>query len=102
MKCGQWTCFSNFSPEFGFSHFFSKTLLNAKIFSAYSYFFMRNRRTQGNFLNVNGEYGEFRVVCCTQNLLRIRGKNLCLHREDAKRYKTVHISVNNYSNVKVF
>jgi hypothetical protein len=48
------------------------TLLNAKILSAYSYFFMRIRRTQGNFLNVYGEYGEFRVVCGKQNLLTER------------------------------
>jgi hypothetical protein len=35
------------------------------------------------------------VVCGTQNSLRIRGKNLCVHGEDAKRRKTVYISVNN-------
>jgi hypothetical protein len=60
-------------------------------------FSLRIRRTQGNFLSLYGEYGEFRVVCGTQNLLRIRGYNLCVHRKDAKRYKTVHryISVNN-------
>ncbi len=56
---------------------------------------MRIRRTEGNFLSVYGECGEFSVVCDTQNLLRIRGKNLCVRREDAKRYKTVYISVNN-------
>ncbi len=53
-------------------------------------------------LCVLGEYGEFRVVCGTQNLLRIRGKNLCIHREDVKRYKTVYISVNNNTNFKFF
>ncbi len=34
------------------------------------------------------EYGEFRVVCGIQSLLRIRGKNLCAHGEDAERHKT--------------
>jgi hypothetical protein len=53
-------------------------------------------------LCVFGEYGEFRVVCGTQNLHRIRGKNLCIQREDAKRYKTVYISVNNNTNLKFF
>jgi hypothetical protein len=42
-----------------------------------------------------GEYSEFRVVCGTQNLIRIRKKHLCVHGEDAKRHKTVQISVNN-------
>jgi hypothetical protein len=38
--------------------FFSRIwFLNAKILSAFSFFFMR--RTQGNFLSVYGEYGEF-------------------------------------------
>jgi hypothetical protein len=46
---------------------------------------MRIPRTQGNLLSVCGEYSEFRVVCGRQNLLRVRGKNLCVHREDAKR-----------------
>ena len=67
-------------------------------------FSLRILRTQGNFLSVYGEYGEFRVVCGTQNLLRIRGKNLCVHREDVKRYKTVYwyFSVNNNTNFKFF
>ncbi len=46
-------------------------------------------------LSVYGEYGEFRVVCGTQSRLRIRGKNLCAHGEEAKRYKTGNILVNN-------
>ncbi len=48
----------------------------------------------GKHLRVYGEYGEIRVVCGAQNRLRIRGKNLCVHREDAQRNKTVDISVN--------
>jgi hypothetical protein len=63
---------------------------------------MHIRRTQGNFLSIYGENGEFRVVCGTQNLLRIRGKNLCEHKGDAKRHKTVYISVNNNTNFKFF
>jgi hypothetical protein len=39
--------------------------------------------------------GEFRVVCGTQSCLRIRGKNLCAHGENAKRYKTGDILVIN-------
>ncbi len=35
--------------------------MTAKILSAYSYFFMRIRRTQGNFLRVYGEYGDFEL-----------------------------------------
>jgi hypothetical protein len=60
-----------------------------KFLSAYSYFFMRIRRIRGKNLSVHGEYGEFRVVCGTENRLRIRGKNLCVHGEDAKSHKTV-------------
>jgi hypothetical protein len=37
------------------------------------------------YFNVYGEYGECRVVCGTQNCLQIRGKNLCVQGEDAKR-----------------
>ncbi len=73
----------NLSPEFGFSNFFSNTVLKHywmwKFLSVYSYFFMRIWRIQGKCLSVYGEYGEFRVICGTQNLLRIRGKNLCVH-----------------------
>ncbi len=61
MKCGH--VFQIFPLNSVFHIFFCRTLLNAKIFSAYSYLFMRIRRTQGNFLSVYGEYGEFRVVC---------------------------------------
>jgi hypothetical protein len=69
-----------------------------KFLSAYSYFFKRIRRTRGKCLSTYGEYGEFRVVCGTQNCLRIRGKTLCVHGEDAKRHKTVNISFNNNTN----
>jgi hypothetical protein len=37
-----------------------------------------------------------------ENRLRIRGKNLCVHGEDAKSNKTVYISVNNNTNLKSF
>ncbi len=40
------------------------------------------------------------VVCGAQNDLRIREKNLCVLREDAKRHETVYISVNNNTNFK--
>jgi hypothetical protein len=40
---------------------------------------------RGMYLSVYGEYGEYRVVCGTQNRLPIRGKNLCVHGEEAKR-----------------
>jgi hypothetical protein len=43
----------------------------------------------------NGENGEFRVVCGTQKCLQIRGNNLCVHGEVAKRHKIEDISVNN-------
>ena len=66
--------------------------------SAHSYFFMLIRRMRGKYLSVHGDCGEFRVVCGTQNRLRIRGKNLCVHGEDAKSNKTVYISVNNNTN----
>jgi hypothetical protein len=39
--------------------------------------------------------GESRVVCGTQSRLRIRGKNLCAHGENAKGYKTGDILVIN-------
>ncbi len=42
-----------------------------------------------------GEYGKFKAVCDTQNLKRIRGKNVCVHGEDTKIHKTEAISVNN-------
>jgi hypothetical protein len=65
---------------------------------------------QGIYLSVYGEYGEGSVVCGTLNRLRIRGKNLCVHGEDAKRllahfgeyaksHKSVYISVNNNTNL---
>jgi hypothetical protein len=73
-----------------------------KFLSSYSYFFKRIMRIQGKCLSAYGEYGEFRVVCGTQNCLRIRGNNLCLHGEDAKRHKTVNISVNNNMNFYSF
>jgi hypothetical protein len=41
-------------------------------------------------LSENREYGKFSVVCGTQNHLNKRGKNLCVHGEDAKRHKTVY------------
>jgi hypothetical protein len=40
-------------------------------------------------------WSEFRVVCDTQSRIRIHGKNLCAHGEDAKRHKTGDILVNN-------
>jgi hypothetical protein len=73
-----------------------------KFLSAYSYFFKRIRRIRGKCLSAYGEYGEFRVVCGTQNSLRIRGKNLCVHGENAKRHKTVNISFNNNTNLNFF
>jgi hypothetical protein len=36
------------------------------------------------YLSVYGEYGEFRVVSCTQNRLRIREKNLWVHGEETQ------------------
>jgi hypothetical protein len=42
-------------------------------------------------LSIDGEYGDFRVVCGTKNYLRIqriRGKNLYIHGENAKRLST--------------
>ncbi len=73
-----------------------------KFLSAYSNFFKRIRRLRGKCLSAYGEYGEFRVVCGTQNSLRIRGKNLCVHGEDAKRQKTVNISFNSNTNLNFF
>jgi hypothetical protein len=60
-----------------------------------SSFFLRIRRIHGKCLSLYGEYGELRVVCGTQSRLRIRGKNLCAHGENAKRYKTGDILVIN-------
>jgi hypothetical protein len=51
---------------------------------------MRIRRMQGKHLSIHVECGEFRVVCSTYSRLRIRGKSLCVHGEDAKNNKTVH------------
>jgi hypothetical protein len=73
-----------------------------KFLSAYSYFFMRIWRIRGKYLSVHGEYGEFRVLCGTENCLRIRGKDLCVHGEDVKSHKTVYISVNNNTNFTFF
>ncbi len=56
--------------------------------------FFRIRRIRWNYLNVYGEYGEFRVVCGTQTYLQIHGKNLYAHGEDAKRHNSEDISVN--------
>ncbi len=42
------------------------------------------------------------AVHTTQCRLRIRRKNLCVHGEDAKRHKTVYISVNDNTNLKFF
>jgi len=73
-----------------------------KVLSTYSYFFTRIRRIQGQFLSVYGEYGEFKVVCSTQNRLRKRGKNLCVHGKDDKKHKTPYISVNNNKKILNF
>jgi hypothetical protein len=73
-----------------------------KFLFAYSYFFMRIWRILGKCLSVHGEYGEFRVVCGTYNRLGLRGKNLCVHGEDAKSHKTVYISVKNNTNFNFF
>jgi len=43
------------------------------------------RECAESILSVYGEYGKCRVVCGTQNFLQIRGKNLCVHGEEAKR-----------------
>jgi hypothetical protein len=51
-----------------------------------------------NFSSAYGEYNEFRNVCGTQNCLRIRGKNLCVHGEDTKRHKAVNILFYNNTN----
>ncbi len=84
-----------------FSNFFSNTVLRhycmQKFLSAYSYFFKRIRR-----ISVYGEYGEIRVVCGTQNRIRILGKNLCVHGEDAKSHTTVNISYYNNINFNFF
>jgi hypothetical protein len=60
------------------------------ILSAYSEntrnVFKRLQRMRGKYLRVYGKYDECRVVCGTQNCLRIRGKNLCVHGEDAERF----------------
>ncbi len=86
-----------------FSNFFSntvhiKTLLNAKISLRVFLLLLHIRRIQGKCLSVYGEYGEFMVLCVTQNRFRIRGKNLCVHAEDAKRHIIVKIFVNNHTN----
>jgi hypothetical protein len=59
-------------------------------------FLRRIQRTRGKYLSVYEEYGKFiGVVISTQNRLRIHGKNLCVHGEDAKTHKTDDILVNN-------
>jgi hypothetical protein len=40
------------------------------------------------------EYRDFRIVYGTQKCLRIRGKNLCVHGEDAEGHKTEDTLVN--------
>ncbi len=71
---------------------------------AYSSFFLRTQRMLGKYLGVYVEYVKVEVVCGTQNLLRMRGKNLCIHGEDAKRHKSEDISVkkNNGPTLKFF
>ncbi len=60
-------------------------------------FFMFSAYSQNTWkvFKLYGEYGKSRVVCGTQNRLRICGKNLCAHGENAKRYKTGDILVIN-------
>jgi hypothetical protein len=41
-------------------------------------------------------------LAVNKNRIRIRGKNLCVHGEDAKRHKTVYISVNNNTHFQFF
>ncbi len=85
-----------------FSHWGFETLIKIKFLSAYSSFFLRIRRLPGKCLSVYIENGEFRVVCGTQSRLRIRGKNLCAHGDNAKRYKTGDILVVNGPTWKIF
>ncbi len=51
--------------------------------------------SKATYLWIYGERCEFRVVHGTQAQSRIRRKNLCVYGEDAKRHKTLEISVNN-------
>ncbi len=76
--------------------------MNAKISLCVVLLLYAYSENTGKYLSVHGEYSEFRVVCGTQNRLRVRGKNLCVHGEDAKIHKTVYISVNNNMNFKFF
>ena len=92
-----WIRVSKFFKQYSF-----EALLNAKVYLRVFLLFKRIRRIRGKCLSAYGEYGEFRVVCGTQNWLRIRGKNLCVHGEDAKRHKTVNISFNNNTNLNFF
>jgi hypothetical protein len=74
-------------------------LLNAKIsLCVFLLLYTYSERIQEKCLSLKREYGEFRVVLGTQNPLRIHGKNLRVHREDAKRHKTVYIVGNNNTN----
>jgi hypothetical protein len=56
----------------------------------------------GKVLKYIWRIGEIRVFWGTQNSLRLRGKKLCVHGEDAKRHKTVFISVDNNQNFIFF
>ncbi len=58
---------------------------------------MYSEVTQEVFKRIYGEYGKFGTVCGTQNRLRIRRKNICVHGEYAKIHKTEDILVNNGS-----
>jgi hypothetical protein len=63
-----------------------------KFLSVYSYIFTRIWRIQGKCSSVYGEYGEFRVVCSTQNRFRIRRNNLRIDVEDGARDTKLCIS----------
>jgi hypothetical protein len=89
----------NLSPDSSFSNFLNNTvlrLLNAKISLRVFLLLYTYSENTGKVFKRMWRIRQIKVVSGTQNCLRIRGKNVCIHREDAKRHKTsVYISVNN-------
>ncbi len=87
INIANWSSYVHIYPQnlifFRFSQWCFKTLMTVKKLSAFSLFFLHSENT-----------GK-RVVCSKLNCLRIRGKKPCVHGEEAKRYETEDILVNN-------
>ncbi len=77
-----------FKPSIPHSIFLKYCIFPVSSHCSKSFFrFAYSENTRKYLLSVYEVYGKFRAVCSRQNCLRIRGKDICVHGEDAKIHK---------------